>query len=282
VPLTVQHASSRLLPYGSQRSNGSGSCEPPGLDYGVADGLAARRESHICLDQPGTSGRIPERAPEVPSRLGVVVRTLPTLSGIACNRQPSESDVVHDHIRLGKGEIAAIACIVVGIGTRHMNHTGTTQTRETMGGSSSSRQFSSARGSTEMINDGCSYANRKVLIKGVGENLLPTAQRRRLGRPSPTVAAPGTRNGQIDLFCHLTPGQASVTQLHDLLCRRRVRRSAATHSNPGAAELVADRGHREAQLGGDLAQTPTLGIQLGCMLKVHCATVTSRSPTWAH
>jgi hypothetical protein len=32
-----------------------------------------------------------------------------------------------------------------------------------------------------MISDGCTYANRKVLIKGVGENLLPTAQSRGFG-----------------------------------------------------------------------------------------------------
>jgi hypothetical protein len=69
-----------------------------------------------------------------------------------------------------------------------------------MGGSSSSRQFSSARGSTEMINDGCSYANRKVLIKGVGENLLPPAQSWELWRPRPPVAAPGTGDRHIDLL----------------------------------------------------------------------------------
>jgi hypothetical protein len=32
-----------------------------------------------------------------------------------------------------------------------------------------------------MINDGCSDANRQVLIKGVGEHLLPTAQARGFG-----------------------------------------------------------------------------------------------------
>jgi hypothetical protein len=54
----------------------------------------------VCLDQPGSSGRIPEAASKVASGLSVVVRALPTGSVASGDRQPSESDVVHDHIRL--------------------------------------------------------------------------------------------------------------------------------------------------------------------------------------
>jgi hypothetical protein len=32
-----------------------------------------------------------------------------------------------------------------------------------------------------------------------------------------------------------------------------------------------------AQLGTDLAQGPTLGVQVGCTVNLRCATVTSRS-----
>jgi hypothetical protein len=124
-----------------------------------------------------------------------------------------------------------------------------------------------------MISDGCTDTNRKVLIEGVGEHLLPTDQTLGLCWLGPTVTAPGTRNGHIDLFCQLTPGRASVTQLHDLLCRCRVRRSAATHGDPGTTQLIADRGRREAQLCSDLAQGPALGVQIGRTVNVHGATV---------
>jgi hypothetical protein len=59
-----------------------------------------------------------------------------------------------------------------------------------------------------MISNGRSYANRKVLIKGVSENLLPMAQAWGLWRSGPPVAAPGTGNRHIDLPCYLIPGQA--------------------------------------------------------------------------
>lgn len=49
------------------------------------------------------------------SSLGMVVRTLPTGSVTSCYGQSSESSVVHDHIRPGQHEIAAIARIVIGI-----------------------------------------------------------------------------------------------------------------------------------------------------------------------
>jgi hypothetical protein len=45
----------------------------------------------LCLDKPGTSGRIPEGASQVSSGLGVVVRTLPTSTVTSSNPQPSES-----------------------------------------------------------------------------------------------------------------------------------------------------------------------------------------------
>ena len=115
-------------------------------------------------------------ASKVPDGLGVVVRALPTGGLHACNRQPSESDVVHDHIRLGQQQIVAITHMGVRLGARHMEHAGTTEGDETVGSSPCGSQLSPGRGSTEMISDGRTNANRKVLIKGVGENLLPTAQ----------------------------------------------------------------------------------------------------------
>ena len=86
-----------------------------------------------------------------------------------------------------------------------------------MRGSSSSNEFRPGRGSAEMISDGSPYAYGKILIKGVNQNLLPTAQAGGLWRPGSPVAAPGAGNGHIDLFCHLSPGQAQVTKLRDLL-----------------------------------------------------------------
>ena len=231
----------------------------------------------LCLDEPGTSSRIPERASQVPSGLGVVVRALPTGSVTSCNRQPSEPDVVHDHIRLRQHQIVAVACIVVAIGARHMEHAGTTEGGETVGGSSCGSQLSPGGRSAEMISDGRPDANRKVLVKCVGENLLPTAQAWGLGRPGPPVAAPGAGNRHTDLFCYLWPGQALVTKLQDLLCGRGMSGSAATHRDAGTLELLADRAPMNAQLGTDLAQGPALGVQVGCTLNVHRATVTSLS-----
>jgi hypothetical protein len=60
------------------------------------------------------------------------------------------------------------------IRTGNVQDAGTTWRCETVGGSSCGGQLSPGWGSAEMISDGCTYANRKVLIKGVGENLLPT------------------------------------------------------------------------------------------------------------
>jgi hypothetical protein len=127
------------------------------------------------LDEPGTNGRIPERASKVASGLGVIVGAPPTGSVTSGNRQPSESDVVHDHIRLRQCQIVAITCIVLRICPGHVKHAGAVGRCETVGGSSSSGEFSSVGGSAKVIGDGCPDANCKVLVKGVGQNLLPPA-----------------------------------------------------------------------------------------------------------
>jgi hypothetical protein len=106
---------------------------------------------------------------------------------------------------------------------------------ETVGRSSGSSQLNPGRGSAEMIGNGRSDADRKMLIKRVGQHLLPTAQARGLGWPGPPIAAPYTGNRHIDLFGHLTPGQALITQFHDLLCGCRMCGSATAHSDPGTA-----------------------------------------------
>jgi hypothetical protein len=116
-----------------------------------------------------------------------------------------------------------------------MKHASTVKGGETVGSSSRCGELSSGGDSAEMISDGCPYANRKVLIKRVGENLLPTAQARRLWRPGPPVTAPSTGDSHIDLLRHLIPGHALVTQLQDLLgggwmCGW----TGATHSDSGA------------------------------------------------
>jgi hypothetical protein len=54
------------------------------------------------------------------------------------------------------------------------------------------------------------------------------------------------------------------------------RRTAATHGDAGPAKLMAHRGRRDAQLSTDLAQTPTLGVQVGCTRNIHRDTVASR------
>jgi hypothetical protein len=55
------------------------------------------------------------------------------------------------------------------------------------------------------------------------------------------------------------------------------RRRAPTHGDAGTLELLADRAPMNAQLGTDLAQRPALGVQLGCTLDIHRATVATRS-----
>ena len=81
-----------------------------------------------------------------------------------------------------------------------------------------------------MISDGCSYANRKVLIKGVGEHLLPAAQAWRLWQPGPAVALQAPETVISTRSATSFPGQAVVTQLENPLCgggkRREERRDA--------------------------------------------------------
>jgi hypothetical protein len=167
-----------------------------------------------------------------------------------------------------------VACI----GARHVKHVGTTEGGETVGGSSCGGELSTCGGSTEMISDGRSDADRKMLINCIGENLLPSAQAWKLRRPGPPVAAPGTGNSHADLLCYLIPGQASVTQLPDPLCGGRMSgRTARTHLYAGALELLADCAPMNAQLGSDLTRSPTLGVHISCTLNVHGNTVTSLS-----
>jgi hypothetical protein len=52
-------------------------------------------------------------------------------------------------------------------------------------------------------------------------------------------------------------------------------RTAATHGHAGTAKLIAHGSPGNAQLSTDLAQAPTLGVQVGCTLNVHRATVAS-------
>jgi hypothetical protein len=47
---------------------------------------------------------------------------------------------------------------------------------KTVGGSSCGSELSTGGRSSEMISDGRPYANRKILIKGIGKHLLPTSQ----------------------------------------------------------------------------------------------------------
>jgi hypothetical protein len=200
----------------------------------------------------------------------VVVRTLPTSSITSGNPQPSEPGVVHDHIRLRQHQIAAVACIGGAIGTRRMEHAGPTQGGETVGGSSCGGQLSPGGGSAEMISDSRPDADRKVLVKCVGENLLPTAQAWGPWAPGPPVAAPGTGNRHTDLLCYLWPGQALVAKLNDLLRGSRMSGSTApTHGDAGTAKLLAHSGRRDAQLRTDLAQSPALAVQVGCTPNVH-------------
>jgi hypothetical protein len=76
-----------------------------------------------------------------------------------------------------------------------MQDAGPTGGCETVGGSSCSSELSAGGDSTEMISDGRTDANCKVLVKGVGENLLPEAQawgRPYVPTPPPEQAADDT------------------------------------------------------------------------------------------
>jgi hypothetical protein len=68
-----------------------------------------------------------------------------------------------------------------------------------------------------------------------------------------------------------------VTKLQDLINGGRMGRStAATHGDADLTKPLTHRGPGNAQLGTDLAQSPTLGVQVGCTLNIHGATVTRK------
>ena len=102
--------------------------------------------------------------------------------------------------RLRKHQIAAVARIGVRIRTRHVEHAGTTERGKSVGGSSCGGELSPGGGSTEVISDSRTDADRKMLIKRVGKHLLPAAQAGRLWRPGPPVAAPCARSCHPYLF----------------------------------------------------------------------------------
>ena len=106
----------------------------------------------------------------------MVVGALPTGSLTSCNGQSSESDVVHDHVRPRQHEIGAVARVGVLFRARHVEHAGATQRGETVGCASRGGELSTAGSLTEMITDSRSDADGEVLVEGVSENLLPTAQ----------------------------------------------------------------------------------------------------------
>ena len=53
--------------------------------------------------------------------------------------------------------------------------------------------------------------------------------------------------------------------------------TARTHSDAGTLELLADRAPMNAQLSTNLAQRLALGVQVGCTLNVHRATVAAHA-----
>jgi hypothetical protein len=64
---------------------------------------------------------------------------LPTGSVTSSNRQPAESDVVHDHMGLGQHQIVAISCIVARIRARHVKHVGASEVGQTVGAANGPR-----------------------------------------------------------------------------------------------------------------------------------------------
>jgi hypothetical protein len=67
------------------------------------------------------------------------------------------------------------------------------------------------------------------------------------GRLVDPVAAPGTGNSHIDLFCYLIPGQALVAKLQDLLRGSRMSEGTApTHGDAGTTKVMAHCRRRDA------------------------------------
>jgi hypothetical protein len=238
----------------------------------------------LCLAQPGATGRVPQGPSEVPGGLGVVVGTLSTGNVAPRDRQPSEPSVVHDHVRLRHHQIDPVACIAARIGARNVEHAGTTEGGEAVGSAASGGQLSTAGRSAEMISDGRSDADREMLVKRVGEHLLPAAESGRLRRPGPAVAAPCAGDRHADLLGHLIPGQALVTQLQDLLCGGWMSGSAAaTNGDPGATKFMAHGGPGNAQLSTDLAQGQPLSVQvLAGMVRMLSEDVQAMAPHNTH
>jgi hypothetical protein len=86
----------------------------------------------------------------------------------------------YDHVRLRQHQVAAVACIVVGIGFRHIEHAGTTKSGGLWAARLGGGELSRGSGSTKVIRNGCSYANGKVLVdQSLGDPLQPAAARRR-------------------------------------------------------------------------------------------------------
>jgi hypothetical protein len=100
-----------------------------------------------------------------------------------------------------------------------MEHARTTYGGETVGGSSGSGELSTGRRSAEMITNGRSDTNRKVLIKRRGEHLLPTAQACGLGGHCLRQRLQTPEAVRYRSVCYLPPGQASITQLHRRLSK---------------------------------------------------------------
>jgi hypothetical protein len=70
-----------------------------------------------------------------------------------------------------------------------------------------------------------------------------------------------------------------LTQLHDLLSGGGMSRwTDRTRGDARTLELLADCAPMNAQLGSDLVEDPTLGVQVGRMLNVHRAAVNKSRP----
>jgi phosphoketolase len=67
-------------------------------------------------------------------------------------------------IRLRQHEIVAVARVGLGVGARHVKHASTTRGGEAVGGSSCGGELGTGWGSAEMISDGSTDVDRRVLV----------------------------------------------------------------------------------------------------------------------
>jgi hypothetical protein len=156
----------------------------------------------------------------------------------AGNRQPPEPDVAHDHIRLREHQIGAIACIGLRIRAGHMEQTGTVESGETVGGSSSSSELSPGGRSTKMITTAArtrwqdSGQVRRREPAAIGQIALAFGS-------GLSVAAPCTRDSHPTCFAtSLQVGPRS--RRSTISCAEASGQgSAATHRNANAMELIA-------------------------------------------